>query len=87
MVGAARMTKMHLLDEARFSIVISDHMQGIGIGAELVRHLIEVARDERLRRIGVIVLSDNLHMQHILEGLGFRLVPLADGKIQAEFDL
>jgi hypothetical protein len=35
----------------------------------------------------VIVLSDNQHMQHVLGGLGFRLVPLADGKIQAELDL
>jgi acetyltransferase len=87
MLGAARMTKMHLLDQARFSIVISDHAQGIGIGAELVRHLIQVARDEKLRRIGVIVLSDNHHMQHILESQGFRLVPFADGKLHAELDL
>jgi acetyltransferase len=87
MLGAARMTKMHLLDEARFSIVISDHAQGIGIGAELVRHLIQVARDEKLSRIGVIVLSDNHHMQHVLQSQGFRLAPFADGKLHAELDL
>jgi len=87
MLGAARMSKMHLLDEARFSIVISDHAQGLGIGNELVRRLIQVAKDEKLHRIGVILLADNHHMQYILENLGFRLVPTSDGKVQAELDL
>lgn len=87
MLAAARMSKMHLLDEARFSLVVSDRAQCLGIGAELVRRLIQVAKDERLRRIGVVMAADNHHMEHILTKLSFQLVPVSDGKVQAVLDL
>jgi len=76
-----------MLDEAHFSIVVGDHAQRLGIGTELVRRLIQVAQDEKLRRIGAVMVADNQHMAHILTKLGFRLTPMSDGKVRAERDL
>jgi acetyltransferase len=87
-LGASRMSKLHGLNEARFSILISDQSQGLGIGSELVRRIVDVAKGERLRRLTAIVTPDNQPMQHIFQKLGFRLEPTSDGKmVEAKMEL
>ena len=87
-LGAGRMSKLHGMNEARFSILISDQSQGLGIGSELVRRIVDVAKGERLRRLIAIVTPDNQPMQHIFQKLGFRLEPTSDGKmVEAKMEL
>jgi acetyltransferase len=87
-LGAARMSKIHGLDEARFSVLISDPYQGLGIGEELVRRLVHIAREENLSRISAETTVDNGAMQHIFRKLGFHLAPREDGRmVKAEIEL
>jgi acetyltransferase len=60
-------------DEAEFSMLVRDNYQGQGLGTELLRRLIQVGRDEKLRRITADILPDNYGMQRICERLGFQL--------------
>jgi acetyltransferase len=87
-LGASRISKLHGMDEARFSVLISDQAQGLGVGSELVRRIVEVARGEKLRRLIADMTPDNKAMQRICEKLGFRLNPASDGKmVRAELEL
>jgi acetyltransferase len=87
-LGAGRLSKMHCLDEARFSILVSDHCQGLGLGKELLRRLIDVAREEKIYRIEAIITPDNEVMRKLTGDLGFTLSPNGDGEmIKAEMML
>lgn len=82
-LGIVRLSKVHGANEARLSILIGDPYQGIGLGGELVRRGVEVARRERLSRLSAILTPDNQTMQHIFEKLGFRIEPIDNGKLLA----
>ncbi len=79
---------MHGVNEARFSILIADDAQGMGLGKEMLRRLLDVARQEKLARIEALITPDNEAMKHICRELGFRLVPVSEGTlVKAEIDL
>jgi acetyltransferase len=83
-MGVARMSKIHgKSDEARMSILIGDPYQGIGLGGELIRRAVEVARSENIARMSAILTADNQVMIHIFKKLGFEIVPLAEENLVA----
>ncbi|MGB9672850.1 MAG: bifunctional acetate--CoA ligase family protein/GNAT family N-acetyltransferase [Anaerolineales bacterium] len=79
-IGAARLSKMHSLNEARFSILISDLYQGKGLGKELLKQILRVAKEEKLKRIEAIITPDNEAMKHLFTTLGFNLKPINENK-------
>ncbi len=80
-MGVVRLSKVHGTNEARLSILIGDPYQGIGLGSELVRRAVDVARNERLNRLSAILTADNQVMKHIFETLGFRFEPAGGEKL------
>jgi acetyltransferase len=75
-------------NEAELAVLVDDRFQGQGIGTELYRRLISVARDERLNRVVSTILSENREMRAICQKLGFRMeTDLDDGTIRAELDV
>ncbi|MBN2115004.1 MAG: bifunctional acetate--CoA ligase family protein/GNAT family N-acetyltransferase [Anaerolineales bacterium] len=80
-MGVVRLSKVYGTNEARLSILIGDPFQGIGLGGELVRRAIDVARSERLSRLSAILTADNQVMKHIFETLGFRFGTTGDEKL------
>jgi acetyltransferase len=77
-LGVGRLSKQHGVNEAEFSMLISDHWQNQGLGFELLRQLIEVGRTEKLTQIVGQILADNQPMQHICKKLGFKIITAAD---------
>lgn len=77
-MGVVRLSKLHATNEARLSILIADPYQGTGLGGEMVRRTVEVAKQERLERISATLTDDNQAMQHIFKKLGFTIEPSAD---------
>ena len=57
---------------------MSDQCQKQGLGIELLRRVVQIARDERLGRVSAEMLGDNLTVQSIFKKAGFRLRLLAD---------
>jgi acetyltransferase len=84
-MGIVRLSKIHGTNEARLSILIGDPYQGIGLGGELVRRAVEVAKKERLSRLSAILTEDNLTMTHIFEKLDFTIAPVENEKLLAAF--
>lgn len=86
--GVGRLTKVHGVNEAEFALVIADAFHRRGVGTELLRRLVEIARAERLDRITADVLGENNAMRRVSEKLGFSLNRGSDGAtIHAVMDL
>jgi acetyltransferase len=81
-LAVGRLSKAHLLNEAELALLIADDYQGRGLGRELARRLIEIARAEKLERVTVDVLGGNFQMLEVCDGLGFHLTPTEDGVVQ-----
>ena len=73
-LGVARLSRhAAVTDEAEFSILVSDHYQGLGIGTLLLGELLEVGKSEGIRRITADILFENYPMQRLSRKLGFHL--------------
>jgi acetyltransferase len=66
-------------DEARLSVLVSDRFQGQGIGTELVKRLVEIARNEKIHRIVAVISPENGPMQKICRKLNFTIKPATEG--------
>lgn len=80
-LGVVRLSKLHGADEARLSILIADPYQGIGLGGELVRRALDVAKRERLKNLSAVLTDDNQAMRHIFQKLGFSFEPVRGEKL------
>src|SRR3984957_7165056 len=72
-VAVGRLSKLHGRNEAEVAVLVSDNYQKLGLGSELLRRIVEVARDEKLSQVSAEMLTDNLSMQVIMKRLGFRV--------------
>lgn len=87
-VGIGRLIKEHATGQAEFALLVSDRVQGSGLGTELLRRLLQVARDEGVRRVFGDILADNHPMQRVCDRLGFRIGPAGpDRVVKAVIDL
>ena len=87
-VGACRISKLHGVNEARFSLLISDLYQRSGIGRGLLRKMIEVAKAEKISRLTTLTTVDNTRRREVLDELGFQSTETGDGKmVKAELAL
>jgi acetyltransferase len=89
--AVARLSKFRGEDEeARMSILVSDHYQNEGLGYELVSRLINVARKENIKRVLAITSPDNKGMIEICEKVGFKSLDVVNpktGLVEAEISL
>ena len=72
-LAVGRLVKAPDANEAEFAILIGDAVQHHGLGTEMLRRLIEIARDEKLTRVTADILPENEHMLHVCKLLGFQL--------------
>lgn len=72
-LAAGRLTKLHDMREAEFSILVSDRYQGQGLATEMLRRLMQIGQDEQLQTIVAHILPENRAMQHVCQKLGFTL--------------
>jgi acetyltransferase len=72
-LAVGRMNKLHAGNEAEVAVLVSDHYQKLGLGHELLRRVVQIARDEKLSRVSAEMLTDNVAMQIITKRLGFKV--------------
>lgn len=87
-LGVGRLNKLLGDGDGEIAVLISDEYQRRGLGTELLRRLIQFARDEKQSRVVAEMLRDNLAIQIIFKKLGFRLRLQRDlSSVQAVLDL
>jgi acetyltransferase len=72
-LGVGRLRKDKATNSAEFAVLVTDAHQGIGLGTELLKRLIQIGRDEKLELVAAEILAENFAMQRICEKLGFKL--------------
>ena len=84
-VGIGRLSKLRGKDEAELAVLVDDRFQHLGMGTELFRRLIAIAREEKVAKVVSTILAENQEMRAICMKLGFVLnSDLEDGTIRAE---
>jgi len=85
-VGVGRLVRHRVEDEAELAVIVRDGFQGRGIGMELVRQLLEFARDEKIRTVTASLLRENTPMHKVFQRLGFKFrEEPGDEALTAEF--
>jgi acetyltransferase len=77
-LGVGRMNKLHGKNEAEVAALVSDEYQKGGLGHELLRRIVQVAREEKVSVVSAEMLQDNTAMQAVFRRLGFRIMPGED---------
>jgi len=80
-IAIGRLILEHEGDEAEFALTVEDDRQGLGIGRELLRRLVDIARREDIGSVVGYILSTNGAMLHICSELGFRITQGTDWKV------
>jgi acetyltransferase len=87
-LAVGRMSKLHGLNEAELAAVATDDAQHKGLGTELYRRLVDLARQEGIGKLVSNMLPENREMRAICERLGFKMKSnLEDNMIRAELSL
>lgn len=73
LLGVARLSRFHNSDQAEFAMIIADRFQKQGLGTELLRQLLEIARAEKIPQVEAYMLPTNVAMRKICERLGFQV--------------
>ena len=71
--GVVRLSKIHGSNEARLSILVGDPVQGKGLGSEMIRQAMNVAKHEHITRLSATITADNQVMLRIFNKLGFQI--------------
>ena len=72
-IALGQLTRLHVSNEAEFAILVSDQHQRTGLGTELLRRLLDFARDEKMERVIAEILPENEGMKRVSTQLGFKL--------------
>jgi acetyltransferase len=84
-IALGSLNKVHGCDDGEAAVVITDDCQGRGLGSEMFRRLVKVARDEKLSRVVATTMLENKQMTAILKHLGFKVtVDYEDRVVMAE---
>jgi acetyltransferase len=77
-IGVGRMNRIYGTDEADVAVLVTDAYQNRGLGEELLRRVIRVAKEEGVGAVSADMMPDNVSMSAICKRLGFD-VKMADG--------
>ncbi|MGC2256145.1 MAG: bifunctional acetate--CoA ligase family protein/GNAT family N-acetyltransferase [Candidatus Acidiferrales bacterium] len=72
-IAVGRLSKSRSRKDGEVAVLVSDRYQHLGLGTELLRRLIDVARDERLREIVANMLPENVAMRALANHFGFTI--------------
>ena len=83
-MAVGRLTRVHGKRDAEVAVLVADQYQRGGLGSELLARLIQIARNEKLDRVGATILLENMAMRGLVSRCGFQIQGTADmGVVQA----
>jgi acetyltransferase len=78
-IGAvARLSRAPLAGEAEIGVIVADKFQHQGLGAELIKKLIDIARIEKIQRIVADFHSENSAIRHLAKHGGATVTRTSD---------
>lgn len=86
-VGMGQLSKLHGSSDAEFAILIDDDYQRTGLGTQLLKRLLDVARHEGIERVVAEILPENSGMRRVCEKLGFTMKRTPENDIFAQINV
>jgi acetyltransferase len=87
-IGVGRLITAPEANEAEFALLITDQFQRQGLATELLRRLIQFARNEKIQRLTGDILVENTGMQAVCKKLGFHVYYSPEDQLmKAEMEL
>lgn len=87
-VGVARLVKTLYAGEAEFAVLVADDFQNRGLGSEMTRTILQLAREEKMQTVRAEVLAENTQMVNVCRRMGFNLnISLRDATLEAVIEL
>jgi acetyltransferase len=84
-IAVGRLSRLHGLNEAECAVLVSDEYQHQGLGKELFRRSVEIARHEGIASVVATMLTENREMRAICKSLGFRVaIDMEDQLVKAD---
>ncbi len=71
--GIIRLTKIPGSSDATFALTVKDRWQNKKIGSKLMQKILEVAKEEKIKKITATMLQENFQMQKLCKRFGFSL--------------
>jgi acetyltransferase len=65
--AVARLSRLPSLEEAEIGVVVADKFQHQGLGSELIKKLLEIARIEKIKRVVAEFHSENSAIRHLAQ--------------------
>jgi acetyltransferase len=72
-LGVARVISSTNLKQSEFAVAVGDRWQGQGIGAELLKRCLQIARQRQIEKVYGVVLAENRQMLSLGQKLGFKI--------------
>jgi len=87
-LAVSRLHHLHGTEDFEVTVVVIDEAQHLGIGSELIKRSVEIAKKEGGKRVVATVLKENEDMQAIFRKLKFDLEPVEgrDDLVRAELE-
>lgn len=86
-VGVARLCRFPDTKNAEFAVTVVDAWQGNGIGTQLLKQLVNMARKEGVQHIVGFILAGNHTMEYVAKRADFTIQQSSDGGLRAVLDL
>jgi acetyltransferase len=80
-IAIGRLSKLSGSRDAEIAFLVRDQYQRRGLGAELLRRLVQIARDEHLEHLLAYMLLENTEMQALVRKAGFLLAETKDPSV------
>ena len=77
-LAVARLTRLPSSPQAELAVVVTDKHQHQGLGGELIRRLVEIARIEKIKRLVAEFHSENSAIRHLAQHGGATVEPTSD---------
>ncbi len=71
-IGIGRLARIPDTSTARLTMTIVDAYHGLGLGTQLMQHLLHIAEQEKIEVVDAYILSENAGMLKICQQMGFK---------------
>jgi acetyltransferase len=87
-IGVGRMNRLRDNNQVEVAVLVSDQYQNLGLGNELMRCVLQIAREEKITQVSAEMMPDNVAMQMIVKRFGFQVRSSDDlSSVRAFLDL
>jgi acetyltransferase len=76
--GVARLSRVLSAEEAEIGVIVADKFQHQGLGAELIKELVDIARIEKIKRLVADFHSENAAIRHLAKHGGATVTRTSD---------